>query len=374
MGAGLAGASVTWHLAGEHRVRIVEQGPEPGGEASAQNAGMVRRLVADPVERALAVRSTRRLTGDLADREPFEGAFRRVGGVVGERAPSDALAAAALDLRRRGVRVDEVGPDAVAEVAPALTGSPLGAVWHLPDDGLADAHTLVQGFLRDARARGSRVDLGTRATGLRIAGDRVTGVDTPLGGIEAETVVLATGAWSARLAIDLGLGPRLHPLARHLLLSDPHPLATRTHPWCWIDDGGVYARPEGGGWLCSPCDEFPRMPAPGPGSAEPWSEEARARLRARLERDVPALAALRFARGWSGLRTFVRDRRPLLGPDPRVRGLWWATALGGAGVTCAFSAGELVATLLRRETPDWIDPRDVDPGRPAARADLPSGG
>ena len=54
IGAGLAGLSVAWHLAPTHRVLVVDQGAQPGAEATAQNAGMVRRLVEDPVERAIA--------------------------------------------------------------------------------------------------------------------------------------------------------------------------------------------------------------------------------------------------------------------------------------------------------------------------------
>ena len=61
VGAGLAGCSVAWHLAPRARVLVLEQGVQPGAEASAQNAGMVRRLGEDPYERALALRTVARL-------------------------------------------------------------------------------------------------------------------------------------------------------------------------------------------------------------------------------------------------------------------------------------------------------------------------
>ena len=55
VGAGLAGLSVAWHLAAEMRVLVLEQGEQPGAEATAQNAGMVRRMGEDPCERALSL-------------------------------------------------------------------------------------------------------------------------------------------------------------------------------------------------------------------------------------------------------------------------------------------------------------------------------
>ena len=57
VGGGLCGVAVAEALAPIATVRVLEQGELLGSEASAQNAGMVRRLALDPVERALACRS-----------------------------------------------------------------------------------------------------------------------------------------------------------------------------------------------------------------------------------------------------------------------------------------------------------------------------
>ena len=42
-------------------------------------------------------------------------------------------------------------------------------------------------------------------------------------------------------------------------------------PWIWVDDVGVYVRPEGDHWLACPCDEAVDPPAPGPGSTGPMA-------------------------------------------------------------------------------------------------------
>ncbi|MEQ1507572.1 MAG: FAD-dependent oxidoreductase, partial [Myxococcota bacterium] len=58
VGAGIAGLATAWHLAPGRRVHLVDQAGVPGAESSTQGVGMVRRLGEDPIERALAVRTS----------------------------------------------------------------------------------------------------------------------------------------------------------------------------------------------------------------------------------------------------------------------------------------------------------------------------
>ena len=57
VGGGLAGLSTAWHLAEDRNVLLLEQGDGPAMEASAQNAGLIRRMDLEPAERALAART-----------------------------------------------------------------------------------------------------------------------------------------------------------------------------------------------------------------------------------------------------------------------------------------------------------------------------
>ncbi len=375
VGAGVAGASAARALSADHEVIVVEQGAQAGAEASAQNAGMTRRLVTDPVERALACRSLALLPEWVEDGLP-ESALQRCGGLILAARPgarAEALAGAAADLRARGLRVDEPGEAELGGLAPALAGARAARAWWLPEDGLLDAHAVVQTGLAVARRRGARVLLGQRVTGLLVASGRVRGVRLPDGELHADAVLLASGAWGAWLAASAGLARALVPLARHLLHSDPHPLARLGHPYCWFDDEGLYLRPEGGGWLLSPCDEAPVAPPAGPGSAGPVSEEARALGVEKLARLAPAVAGARLSGGWTGLRTFAPDRRPWAGPDPELPGLGWLAGLGGAGVTCALALGELARATLDGSALPWLDRAALDPGRVVERVAIPAG-
>ncbi len=337
VGAGLAGASLAWHLAGSRRVLLVEQAEQPCAEASAQNAGMVRRLVTQARERALACRSHELLVDLPDDGHDWAGIppFRRTGAVIALAERDDpALAAAAADLRARIIAVEELAARRRRH-RRAGAGRPTAA------PGLLAARR------RDLRRVVARPGLPPRrpcdaapssaaasaSSALTSTAVGVTGVRTDHGAIAADTVVLAAGAWSRALARTAGLDRPFRPLARHLFGSAPHPLSRRDHPWCWVDDGGVYVRPEAGGFLCSPCDEAEREPAPRPRlGASPGRVVAARSRRTNSSATSRRSRILRLTAGWIGLRTFAPDRHAVVGLDPELDGPrpGWPVSAGSA--------------------------------------------
>lgn len=348
---------MAWHLAGEARVTVLERGAQPGTEATAQNAGMIRCLGEDPYERALAVRTHRWLADPP---EGFAHASRQTGAVLGLAIDPHWLSDGVAHLRAAGLTVEAL--DRPGEVAPGMADSPLLRAWYLPDARVGDAHALVHGFLGQARDRGATLRTGVAVTGLTVEGGRLTGVQTDAGPITADAVVLAAGAWAGSLAATAGLKRPLFPVRRTLLQTAAHPLSGPKHPWIWVDDAGVYARAEGTGWLVSGCDEAVDPPQ-GPGSRGPVDPELRALAATKLDRFLPALGDARFTGGWTGLRTFAPDRRPILGADPELPGLWWAAGLGGFGVSTCAAVGEAVSSWLLGKQTSWLRPRGVSAGR-----------
>ena len=180
VGAGLAGAATAFWLTrlGAGRVRVLEQGEVAGAEASAQNAGMLRRLAVAPAERALACRAARWLCDPPGDAWTETPCYRRTGAVIGLAAPAEGgdphgpggLAAAVDDLRARGVTVEEPELDSLLALAPALAGATVERAWYLPEEGLLDAHAIVQGCLAQARNEGARVQLGVTVHSLVVQG------------------------------------------------------------------------------------------------------------------------------------------------------------------------------------------------------------
>ncbi len=365
IGGGIAGCALAAWLAPHQRVLVVEQGAQPGAEATAQNAGMVRRLGEDPAERALAVRTAAHLAAPPADFPGLAAASRRTGALIALAHDPWHLHDGVAALRARGVQISAC--DRPWELAPALAGAHLAQAWHLADERVADAWLVLQSCLARARAHGAQLVCGAPVREILTDAQGVSGLRCDQGTVATRQIVLAAGAWSGPLAATAGVHRALVPVRRSLLQSVPDPRSRPDHPWTWIDDVGVYVRPEGGGWLASGCDETPETPPAGPGSRGAVHPTHRALADHKLAHHLPALAGLRWQTGWTGLRTFAPDRRPLLGAEPAAPGLWWLAGLGGFGVSCGLAAGEAVAAWMQGDETPWLRRDDVRPDRPELR-------
>ena len=74
----------------------------------------------------------------------------------------------------------------------------------------------------------------------------------------------------------------------------------------------------------------------------------------------PALSGAEARRTWAGLRPMTPDGLPIIGAEPRLQGLWYATGHGRNGILLAGLTGLLMRQLLEGETPD----EDLEPFAP----------
>jgi glycine oxidase len=64
----------------------------------------------------------------------------------------------------------------------------------------------------------------------------------------------------------------------------------------------------------------------------------------------PALATADVKRTWAGLRPVTPDGRPIVGKEPGVEGLWYATGHGRNGILLAAITGLIIKQLLCGES------------------------
>lgn len=339
VGAGIAGAATAWWLArrGSHQVVVLEREPDPGTHSTGRNAAILRSLMPDPVLGQIACESARFF------RNPPDGfADRSVLDPVGVflAAPADE-ASGLLSWARGGPGAEVVDAAELYRRIPLLAPGIAAAVL-LRGEGVLDVHAILHGFLRGARAAGAELRTVCRATRLRLQGHRVAGLDTTGGFLQADKVVLAGGGWAAELALDAALPMPLVPKRRHLLVTERLPQVDPRWPVLWIAGDEFYFRPESGGLLMSGCDAVPVAPEEGE-RTDPAEVE---RIATKAARWLPALAGAGAAHVWAGTRTFAPDQRFLVGPDPRVEGLFWVAGLAGHGITCAPAVGDLAAAWI----------------------------
>jgi glycine/D-amino acid oxidase-like deaminating enzyme len=74
----------------------------------------------------------------------------------------------------------------------------------------------------------------------------------------------------------------------------------------------------------------------------------------------PTLDRARVHRTWAGLRPVTPDGLPIIGAEPRLQGLWYATGHGRNGILLAGITGVIVRQLLSGEAPG----EDLEPFSP----------
>ena len=62
----------------------------------------------------------------------------------------------------------------------------------------------------------------------------------------------------------------------------------------------------------------------------------------------------KIRRSWAGLRPVTPDGLPAIGPDPDLRGLWYATGHGRNGILLAGLTGRLITGLIDGEDPPGL--------------------
>jgi glycine oxidase len=344
VGGGVVGAACARALAKRNvSVHLIESGPEPGA-ASIAAAGMLAPIAeAGPEDPLLGfgVRA-RDYYGELAPelREEtgvdlalwLDGIFE----VAFSPEALEKVRAAAAWQRQAGFAVDLLTAEELRQRIPGIGPEALGAAL-APEDGALDPVALHQGLLNAAVRLGATVSRGERALEVLAEGGRAKGVRTPNGILEAEQVLVAAGAWSGRLS-GLPWALPVEPMRGQMAAA---PWLDR-EPRAVIYGGGGYVLERGGELIAGSTMERA-------GFHPVTTEAGLAHLYGVMQRIFPAADPSRVTRTWAGLRPVTPDGRPIMGPDPEVPNLWYATGHGRNGILLAGITGEVMAQLVAGE-------------------------
>jgi D-hydroxyproline dehydrogenase subunit beta len=365
VGAGIVGAATARELAVRGvRVVLLDRGEVSGG-STGLGEGNVLASDKEPGPELELTLAALRVYDELEERLGDEAQIRRKGALIVH--PDAATWAAEPErvarLRAAGARAELLGPDAVRELEPRLTGELHGASF-FPGDLQCAPRAITRALAREAAEAGAEVRTGCAVEAIQPG----AGVRTAAGPLAADAVVLAAGAWSAGLArgagVELPVEPRWGQLIR---LSAPEPGWIRHK----LVDGSYLASvlsPDAGlqvttvletTWEGDVLVGSSRARRGFDTAVEPAVSDA---MLARAVALMPDLRRLPVAAAWAGLRPWLPDHRPAIGPSRAVPGLWVATGHEGAGVALGPVTGRLVAQALCGEKP-LLDLAPFDPDR-----------
>ncbi|MBW6399562.1 FAD-dependent oxidoreductase [Roseomonas sp. HJA6] len=250
---------------------------------------------------------------------------------------------AGLDLRRRhGLRMEVLDRAALAALEPAVSPAYTRGVY-LPDHGSSvNPARFAEVVARGVQRQGGEVR-AAEVRAIRTDGRRVTGVETGAGVIPADQVVLAAGAWSARLLASLGVKVPLETQrGYHMMLPDAGVTPGRVLSPA---DRKVFISPMEDGLRVAGSVEIAGLDAP--------PNEARAQLLLGDLRAVFPDVRTDGATSWMGHRPCLPDSVPVLGPLRDWQGVWCAFGHGHLGLTGSAPTGALIASAMAGERPNF---------------------
>ena len=170
--------------------------------------------------------------------------------------------------------------------------------------------------------------------------------------IAAEQTVLAAGAWTGRLTIDLGVPLPIEPVRGQLAVAT----MDRDLPPCILSCSRGYVVPR------DPNEILAGATSERVGFDRNTTDEGIDAVWEGAATMLPALQEMRPAQRWAGLRPGSPDALPMIGPLPGIEGLWIASAHYRNGILLAPVTATMISTWIEEGDPG-IDPQPSLPER-----------
>ena len=255
----------------------------------------------------------------------------------------DQVGASVAMQRAAGIETSIINNRDAAEIAPGFHLDDCAAIAYEPLSGHADASGTAMAYATRARQLGVRMALRSPASGLEIAGGKVSGVITGKGRINTGRVIVAAGPWSREFLAPYGISLPLK-VTRHEVAAFSRPSAGLFDlPGASDMVNQIYFRPEGSGLLLvgggSPGETVEDPAVYGHRPTQRFIESVWTRLAKR----IPMMEQAEYTTGFAGLYNSTPDRHPIMDQVDGIQGLYLCTGFGGHGFRLVPAAGAAMA-------------------------------
>ncbi|MFZ6674936.1 D-amino acid dehydrogenase [Undibacterium sp. Xuan67W] len=248
-------------------------------------------------------------------------------------------------LDRYGVPYEVLDKAACLKVEPALKNVQnkfVGAL-RLPGDETGDCFKFTQNLSKLAEELGVQFKYGVIVEKVLHEGDRITGVKTSTGTVQADAYVLALGSYSSVMLRELGMKIPVYPIKGYSI-TVPIIDAQKAPESTVMDETYKIAITRLGD----------RIRVGGTAEITGYDLSLREERRATLVHSVtdlfPGGGDIAKAEFWTGLRPMTPDGTPIVGPTP-FRNLFLNTGHGTLGWTMACGSGRFIADVVSNKRP-----------------------
>jgi glycine cleavage system T protein len=370
VGGGIIGCSIAYHLtkAGWTDVVLLERAVLTSG-TSWHAAGLV-----------MSMRSTHTLTElcryssdlyEVLEKETGQATgFRRVGSLPVARTPErfHEIKRTASLAKVFGIQVDVLSPDEVAKLHPLIDKKRVVGGLFIPSDGQTNPVDTTNALAKGARLRGAKIFERVSVTGITQKNGEATGVQTSLGPISCEKLVLCAGLWTRDLARLAGVHVPLYAAEHMYVTTAPIENLESGLPVIRDADGYVYIKEDAGKLVVGSFEpkgkplSVERLPTGGEfiELTEDWDHFGLPMSNA-IEL-VPRLENAQIRHFMNGPESFTPDNKFILGEAPEVRNLFVAAGFNSQGILSAAGVGRAMADWIISGEPQ-MDLSEVDIAR-----------
>ncbi|HEX9032565.1 MAG TPA: FAD-binding oxidoreductase [Streptosporangiaceae bacterium] len=384
IGGGIVGCATAYFAARDGmRVTLLER-EHVGYGASGRNPGFVWLHCRNPGFALDVSRAGRKLYEELLEDLPGGFEFRAKGGLIYFTTPEQGAVMSEFVAARRadGLQMELIDGAQVRKLVPPIRSDVLGASF-CAEDAQINTPQVVRALAEGARREGAQVREGITVTGIEFADGRAVGVQTDQGRVDADSVVMAAGAWSRALlataGIDLAVGgerlqviatdplpPQIEPLVYGPLAAKQYALFRDLPSWDSAHFSADYEDRHGvevlqlvaqraNGEVLMGCP----MDYPADLDLRPTLSGLAATARA-IADDFPGLASAPVSRVWAGVLPYTTDTAPVI--DEAAPGLFIASG-HVFGNSAGPMTGRLITQLIAGREPE-IDLSECRFGRP----------
>ncbi len=365
VGAGVVGLSAAYYLAalGE-MVTVLDRG-FPGTGASGDNLGQLSLMDRDERMQFSWCMESIALYRELEEEEGIDTERNECGGLLllGTEEQREIALSLVHSHQKRGLQVGFLDTKGIKDIEPHFDAPSLLGALYCPREGSIMPLKTLNGLTEAARRRGVSFRFRTEVTALALAGDRVLGVHTRGGMLEADRVLVAAGAWTGILAGSAGMEI---PLSYHkgaALVTAPVPPCINSV----VVSGGFLlkrkierrvtglgiAQHRNGSLLIGQATER------GNNFDRSLSPEGIREIIINFLSHFPGLKELEVLRAWAGNTPYTNDGAPIFGYSERFSNLFFAAGLKGAFST-ALGAGKMAAQMITGDTDAALQSRGID--------------
>jgi len=357
IGGGVVGLSTAFQLAkrGARNVIVLER-KHLGAGASGKSGALVRCHYANIPEARLTHESLNIFRN--WDEEVGVGSpgFSPVG-FIQVVAPEhvDRLKQNVADQQSIGIDTRVIDRDELHEIEPFIATHDLTHAAYEPGSGYADPNGTLQGFATAARNLGVRIFEETPVTGIQTANGKVTSIETIVGSIATETVVVAAGSWADRLLTPLGVDFGLEPVRTQVVLFRwPAHMESRGHRVVIDTINHSWMRPEG-----AHCTLIGAERSVFTANPDTLDESVDARTipvsQRALAARYPVFERAIMRGGWSGTYMRSPDGHPIIDAIDGISGLWVMTGDSGTSFKTSPAIGICLAEWILDGSPHLVD-------------------